>query len=101
MLDNTMAISPINASRARNRDRADIETYDEYFRVVSQLDSKTRVIECRDRIQWIVQRAKAVNGQRQWRGMSFCRTKEALLRCVRDWVTGEYQELQALPERLS
>jgi len=35
-----------------------------------------RVIDCKDQIQWIVQRLRGD----QWHGLSFCRTREALIR---------------------
>jgi hypothetical protein len=78
----------------RKRERTELETYDEYSRVTARIDEKTRVIECKDGIQWIVQRRMSAN----WRGVSFCRTKRALLRCVREWVPGEHPELEALPD---
>jgi hypothetical protein len=83
----------------RKRERPELESYDEYFRVITRLDEKTRVVECKDRIQWIVQRLKVSSGgQRVWAGVSFCRSKEALLRCVREWVPGEHRALAALPD---
>jgi hypothetical protein len=67
----------------RKRERHELETYDEYARVVVRLDARTRVIECRDGVQWIVQRIHGTrNGGCEWEGVSFCRTKEALLRCA-------------------
>src|SRR5258707_4735559 len=35
---------------------------------------------------------------RAWHGVSFCRTKQALLRCVREWVPGKHPPLEALPD---
>jgi hypothetical protein len=88
--------SPATAAlQPRKRDRTELETYDEYFRVTARLDGKTRVIECAAGIQWIVQRRTG----RDWKGVSFCRTKEALLRCAREWVPGEHPALLALPDR--
>jgi len=49
-------------SKLRRRQRPELESYDEYARVVVNLDGKTRVIECRDGVQWIVQRAVLRNG---------------------------------------
>jgi hypothetical protein len=69
-----------------------------YPRLVVQLDAKTRVIECMAGIQWIVQR-RLRNGRHAWEGVSFCRTKQALLRCVREWISGEHPEIEALPNR--
>ncbi|MBR0696707.1 hypothetical protein [Bradyrhizobium lablabi] len=91
-----MAAPDIKAAalQLRKRERHELESYDEYSRVVAHLDDATRVIECRDRIQWIVQRR---SGHR-WNGVSFCRTKEALLWCsgVR---AGGNASLDALPDR--
>jgi hypothetical protein len=82
------------------------ETTDDYGRVVVDLNRGWRVIECRDRVQWILQRRKAPEKPRQndWRGRSYCRTSEALIRCVREHA-GEIEPagctvLAALPSRL-
>ncbi|MFH0297222.1 hypothetical protein AAFX91_08260 [Bradyrhizobium sp. 31Argb] len=82
----------------RRRDRHELESYDEYDRVVVHLDDRTRVIECRDGVQWIVQRGHSVNGAMRWDGVSFCRTKQALLRCA-GVQPGENPTLDALPAR--
>src|SRR5262245_61672572 len=79
---------------ARKRERTELESYDEYFRVVAQLNANTRVIACRDGIQWILQRA----GGGLWKGVSFCRKKMALLRCVRELCPGRHPALEALPD---
>jgi hypothetical protein len=76
--DNSDArICPLDSNEDANRK----ESADGYSRVVAVLNGKWRVIECRDRIQWILQSRdslKATVGV--WRGRSYCRTKEALLR---------------------
>jgi hypothetical protein len=49
---------------------------------VAKLNDRWRVIACRHGIQWILQyrnRAEKVAGD-GWRGRSYCRTKEALIR---------------------
>jgi hypothetical protein len=67
------------------------EGADDYPGVVVVLDAHTRVIECAARIQWIIQSRR---GDR-WTGVSFCRTKEALLR-----LTGSnHPALLELPDR--
>ena len=63
----------------RKRERHELESYDEYARVVVSLDDRTRIIECRDGVQWIVQHRSSAW---RWDGVSFCQTKEALLRCA-------------------
>jgi hypothetical protein len=70
-------IRPLGSAEDANR----TESADGCSRVVAVLNGKWRVIECRDRIQWILQSRdslKATVGV--WRGRSYCRTKEALLR---------------------
>jgi hypothetical protein len=73
------------------------ECHDMYLRVVAQLSDKVRVVECRDRIQWIVQRRRSVCPN-SWRGYAFCRTKEALLRRAGSGDPGAMAWLHALPE---
>jgi hypothetical protein len=56
------------------------ERDDDYARVVVRLDSRTRVIVCADRLQWIVQRRDAGEAHRaNWRGLSFHRSRDALI----------------------
>ena len=52
--------------------------------VIAQLNEKWRVID--DPLQWILQRKKGNprNKNSGWQPRSFCRTREALLRCVRE-----------------
>ena len=76
---------------------------DDTYPVVAQISDRVRVINCRDDIQWIVQ--KRVNkSTHSWRGKSFCRTRAALIRDTRRWHDAELPAdalavLQALPER--
>jgi hypothetical protein len=70
------------------------EHAEDYPHVVAVLDAKTRVIECADGIQWIVQR-RTGSLKTPWAGRSFCRTKEALLR-----IAGAHPALEALPDYL-
>jgi len=52
------------------------------YPVVVQLDETTRVIRCQDDMQWIVQtKVSRKDPAKMWLGRSFCRSKEALLRC--------------------
>ena len=64
-----------------------IETADDYFRVIARLNRRWRVIECRNGIQWILQRRGSPEKVRRddWRGRSYCRTREALIRCTREY----------------
>jgi hypothetical protein len=56
------------------------EENDSYPDEVARVTDRLRVINCRDDIQWIVQ----LRSGEQWKSVSFCRTREALLRCVRE-----------------
>jgi hypothetical protein len=81
------------------------ETADEYGCVVLQLNAQWRVIECPDRLQWIIQRRKRGGAERPWRAVHYCRTRKALLRlCATScWPVGavELDLLAALPERIT
>ena len=54
-------------------------------RLVAQLNASWRVID--DPLQWILQRTKGNPRKKNsgWRDRSFCRTRDALLRCVREY----------------
>ena len=64
------------------------EESDNYPVVVAVLTDRWRVIVCRDGLQWILQRRKAVVGDPVWQGRSYCSSRDALLRCVVEHVTG-------------
>jgi hypothetical protein len=70
------------------------------------LNKGWRIIECRDGIQWILQKRKGqYEGRPRWAGESYCRSKSALLRCVRDkagevWADA-YTQIDDLPAWLS
>ena len=59
------------------------ESDDSYPHIVAVLNRGWRVIVCRDGIQWILQRRNRAEtvARHVWRGRSYCRTKEALIRC--------------------
>jgi hypothetical protein len=63
------------------------ETADDYPGFVARLNPDWRVVACRDRVQWILQRRGSPEKPRgdDWRGRSYCRTKEALIRCTREY----------------
>ena len=68
---------PLDAPEAINRN----ESSDGYDDVVADLNRQWRVIRCRDGIQWILQsRDSATTAKGVWRGRSYCRTKEVMLR---------------------
>ena len=58
------------------------ETSDDYPKVVFHINARWRVIECRDSVQWILQKRTNKAGEGKWYGKSYCRTKTALIRCV-------------------
>jgi len=82
------------------------ESADNYGRFVARLNLRWRVIECQHRIQWILQyRASAETyPTSSWKGRSFCRTREALVRCCREHAgvidPSAAAVLAALPERI-
>jgi hypothetical protein len=62
------------------------------------LNSRWRVTE--DELQWILEKRRFGG---VWRGRSYCRTKAALLRCIREHVEGdidlvEFIKVQVLPD---
>jgi len=63
-----------------------LETSDNYDGFVAQLNPDWRVVECRDRVQWILQRRGSPKTPRgdDWRGRSYCRTSAVLIRCTRE-----------------
>jgi hypothetical protein len=78
------------------------ETADGYARVVVMLSPSLRVIECRDGIQWILQRRKKGGAERPWRGVGYFRTRKALRRvCAtfnQEFNPGTAHVLDSLPE---
>jgi hypothetical protein len=66
------------------------ESSDDYPAVVAILDDRTRVIECANGIQWIIQRRQG----RIWQGKYYCRTKAGLLLYAKPITS----ELLALPD---
>ena len=54
-------------------------------RLIVQLNERWKVVD--DPLQWILQRRKGSPRKKNsgWQGRSFCRTREALLRCVREY----------------
>jgi hypothetical protein len=71
-------------------------------RLVAQLNATWRVVD--DPLQWILQRKKGNprNKNSGWRGRSFCRTRKALLRCIREYCgevdVGALARVKSLPE---
>jgi hypothetical protein len=82
------------------------ESSDQYDRIVTQLNDRWRVIECRHGLQWILQHRGSPEKPRRddWRGRSFCRTSEALRRCAREFCgsvdPAAVAVLESLPARI-
>jgi hypothetical protein len=73
------------------------ECNDLYPAVVVYLSDKLRVIECRNGLQWILQRRRS-RCPNNWRGIKYCRTKEVLMRCVGTGDDATMEILRALPD---
>ena len=78
------------------------EESDNYPNLVARLGDVWRIIECRDGIQWILQRrAGKRHGQPRWEGRYFCRTRDGLAACVRELVGPEaVNALGSLPAHI-
>jgi hypothetical protein len=50
------------------------------YPTIARLNVHWRVVECKNSIQWILQRRQG----KRWRGAWFCRTREALIRGARE-----------------
>ena len=82
------------------------EEADGYHAIVARLNAGWRVIVCKAGTQWILQHRKSPKKAPadDWRGRSYCRTSEALIRCsfehagVIDLAAADI--LAALPERI-
>lgn len=63
------------------------EEADDYRDVVARLNGGWRVIVCKAGMQWILQHRRSPKKPPadDWRGRSYCRTSEALRRCVREY----------------
>ena len=71
-------------------------------RLLIQLNAGWRVVE--DDLQFILEHRKGTARSKAtgWRGRAFCRTREALLRCIREYCgpvdEDALQQVRALPE---
>ena len=60
------------------------ESADDYPNIVARLSDNWRVIVCAGGIQWILQRRDGErSGRARWTGVSYCLTREALVRLCR------------------
>lgn len=83
------------------------EAADDYDLVVAVLNENWRIIECRDRIQWILQHRGSPEKSRKddWRGRSYCRTAEVLRQRAHQHAgridASALERLLSLPERFA
>ena len=69
------------------------EEAENYRAVVAILNPRWRVIACRNGIQWILQRSAGLrHGTTRWEGRCYCRTREGLMRRVRE-LAGEIEPI--------
>lgn len=70
---NYNGLTPVYITSHRERD-------DNYQSVIVQLDPRWRIIECRDAIQWIIQKRSAEPSHSgEWRGNSYVTDRDALI----------------------
>lgn len=75
---------------------------DTFLRQAIELNARWRVTD--DGLQWILQRRSGSETEHHsgWRDRSFCRTREGLLRCIRECCgevyAGGLSRVEALPE---
>ena len=80
------------------------ESADDYHSVLLQ-SAKVRVIVCKDNLQWIIQRrAGSRYGAPRWDSVSYCTSKEAVIRLYRGLMGADsaksWPELDCLPETI-
>ena len=82
------------------------ESDENYHGIVTHLNDRWRAIVCQAGIQWILQyRSSAKSARRiEWRGRSYCHTRQALIRDAR-YHAGEISPyamavIRQLPERI-
>jgi hypothetical protein len=79
------------------------EESENYQAVVVRLNWNWRIIECRDAIQWILQRKAGMrHGEPRWDARCYCRTRQGLMRRVRELAgechSGALTIIGSLPE---
>ena len=67
---------------------------DEGYPAAVRLSDTVRVIDCKDGIQWILQRRYGD----QWRGIAFCRRRDTLIREAKKLIGNVPEALLSLPE---
>ena len=98
----TVRGQPVTATRHRGSSLGPTDPAHTSKRLIAQLNECWRVVD--DPLQWILQRKKGNPRKKStgWAGRSFCRTREALLRCIRQ-SCGELdhsalEKIKALPD---
>jgi len=92
--DRSRATPVLKLTVASVSGRLRAEQSNTYAGVIAVLAPGLRVIRCRSGIQWIIQARPAG----RWRGIWFCRTKEALLRGAGQYAS--HPLLQKLPDTI-
>jgi len=67
---------------------------DDGYPVITKLSDTVGVIECKNNIQWVLQRRRGD----QWQGVAFCRTRAGLIREAKKVLEHTPEVLQTLPE---
>lgn len=63
---------------------------DDNFPVLARLNAGWRVVAALDHAQWVLQRQRGAHqSAHDWRARSHCRSRQALLNCIRLYVTGD------------
>jgi hypothetical protein len=94
---------PAGKSTARHLPRSlRGEESDDYHHAIAVLNDRWRVIACKNRIQWILQKRRGE--QSRWRSRYFCRTREGLIACAHEYAAPIGGDglviLLRLPERI-
>jgi hypothetical protein len=77
-LPNTRPASKSSAIHVSGRLRAEENADDRPL--IAALNSRWRVVVCKNGIQWVLQTRRGT----RWHGRCFCRTREGLILCVRE-----------------
>ena len=79
MIGSTPPTSQKNSTGSSPQPPSRMESADYYDDVIIDLDPRWRIIFCKDRIQWIVQKKEASHAG-PWRGVSYHTCRDSLLR---------------------
>lgn len=79
-------------------ERSNREKDDGYRGVLFYLNQRWRVAACKDEIQWLLQR----RDNTRWHSHAYCRTREGLARCIREYAglvdAAALAKIAALPD---